>query len=424
MSCKQFNKLVGGIRWSVILFLSVGASTAVAQNTNETPPNFKIAIIADGGLGDSDKLVFQMIKSEGAQAVVHGGDLCVKDGGVAVWDAMITDILGVNFPFFAAIGDDDGDFWDGAHGIQQYLMNRLNRIGIAWDGNLGIKSSLRYKGIFIMLLSPGIRDSGHDLYIREKLAAEKSIWRICSWHKVMRLMQVADKPDGTGWGVYEEARLGGAMTFTGHAHTYTRTHLLSSMMHQTIASTSNTLHIENGKSFVAVSGLAGEGRAAQQLSGDWWAKIYTKTQNAEYGALFAIFNVEGMPNKAKFYFKNIKGEIIDSFTVISHVGSASLNVTMPSRNSADIPQSVTLYPNSPNPFHADTRIRFGLPERLHVTIKVFDVLGREVAILANGHYHAGTHSVVWQPQNLPSGIYYYVLETARERQVRRLLLVR
>ena len=122
-------------------------------------------------------------------------------------------------------------------------------------------------------ISSGFDSGNSDTYIRDQLAADNSVWSICSWHKDMKLMQVGGKEDETGWGVYEEARKGGAVIATAHEHSYSRTHLLSSMMNQTVASTSNTLTLTKGSSFAFVSGLGGHSVRAQLLSGAWWAGI-------------------------------------------------------------------------------------------------------------------------------------------------------
>ena len=82
---------------------------------------------------------------------------------------------------------------------------------------------------------------------------------------------------------------------------------------QSIASTSSTLMIENGKSFVAVVGTGGQEVRPQLRSGDWWASIYTSSQGALAGALFCTFRADGVPDRARCYFKNIAGEIIDRF---------------------------------------------------------------------------------------------------------------
>jgi hypothetical protein len=65
-----------------------------------------------------------------------------------------------------------------------------------------------------------------------------------------------------------------------------------------------------------------------------------------------------------------------------------------------IPLQFQLFQNYPNPFNPSTTIRFSLPQRLHVRLKVFDVLGREVATLVDGEMAAGEHSVLF-----PGGVY-------------------
>jgi predicted phosphodiesterase len=281
-------------------------------------PNFKIAFIGDQGSGAETRAVLSLIKSEGADLVLHQGDFDYNDDPAA-WDAQINDILGQNFPYFASVGNHDEASWDGPNGYQQLLENRMNRLGIPWEGDLGVQSTIKYKGIFIVLVGPGTMGSGHDAYIREKLAADNSIWSICSWHKNMRAMQVGGKSDETGWGVYEAAREGGAIIATAHEHSYSRTYLLSNMSNQTVATRSDTLVLTKGTTFSFVSGLGGESIRSQGLSGSWWASIYTSDQNANYGALFGSFNVEGTRNRASFYFKDIDGNVVDRFTVVSNV---------------------------------------------------------------------------------------------------------
>ncbi|HWW74528.1 MAG TPA: metallophosphoesterase, partial [Pyrinomonadaceae bacterium] len=241
---------------AAVCLLLLLTSPSAAQ---ESPPaNFKVAFIGDQGLGPDAVAVLNLIKAEGAQAALHSGDLEYTDNPAA-WEAQVNGVLGADFPYFVTIGNHDELAWAGANGYQHYVESRFNRLGISWTGSLGVRSSFHYKGVFFVLTAPGIGsgfdDGASDLYIRDQLAADNSVWSVCSWHKNMRLMQAGAKSDETGWGVYEEARKGGAIIATAHEHSYSRTHLLSSMSSQTVAGTSNTLTLTKGNGFAFVSGL-------------------------------------------------------------------------------------------------------------------------------------------------------------------------
>lgn len=292
------------------------------QLSTETPADFMIAFLGDQGLGEDAQAVLRLIRDEGADAVVHAGDFDYRDNPTA-WDAQISTILGDTFPYFACVGNHDERYY-GSGGYQELMEARMNRLGIVWDGDLGVNSSFLYQGIFFVLTAPDVLGSGHAEYIRKKLAEDISKWSICSWHKNMRLMQVGGKRNETGWGVYEESRKGGAIIVTAHEHSYSRTHLLSSCQHQTVASRSDTLALrlddpataeDEGRTFVVVSGLGGKSIRDQELENNWWAGVYTSTQGATYGALFGVFNYGGERGLARFYFKDIDGVVPDEFYV-------------------------------------------------------------------------------------------------------------
>jgi hypothetical protein len=70
----------------------------------------------------------------------------------------------------------------------------------------------------------------------------------------------------------------------------------------------------------------------------------------------------------------------------------------------------TLEGGTPNPFNMRTTICFSLPQREHVTLKVFDVLGREVATLVDGEMEAGEHTVNFNAEWIPGGVYFAQLK--------------
>ncbi|RLD90284.1 MAG: hypothetical protein DRJ09_04680 [Bacteroidetes bacterium] len=80
--------------------------------------------------------------------------------------------------------------------------------------------------------------------------------------------------------------------------------------------------------------------------------------------------------------------------------------------------------NMPNPFVGSTNIRFNLAASQQVTINVYDVTGSQVAVLANGVYNAGQHTVVWNAENLPAGYYLYSIETPTGKMVKKASVIK
>ncbi len=293
-----------------------------------TAPEVTVAFIGDQGRGAGARRVLDLIRSEGADAVVHAGDFDYASDPQG-WTAMIDSVLGSDFPYFAAPGNHDESAWDGATGYRAALEERMRRIGIPWTGTLGEASTHSFGGVFFVLVGPGVTgpgDGNYDLFIRDALAADGSSFRVCTWHKNMNRMQLGTKGNDTGWGVYEESRRGGAIIATGHEHSYSRTHLLADVRNQVVASSGGILELaaddpataaDEGRSFAFVSGLGGVGIRNQDRDGAWWASRYTSDQGAKLGALFGVFHSGGDPRLARFYFKNVDGQMIDEFVVRS-----------------------------------------------------------------------------------------------------------
>jgi hypothetical protein len=88
------------------------------------------------------------------------------------------------------------------------------------------------------------------------------------------------------------------------------------------------------------------------------------------------------------------------------------------------PLQFDLAQNYPNPFNPSTTIRFQLPRASHVTLTVYDVLGREVSVLVNEGKDAGVHEVKFDGSNLASGVYFNRLQAGEFVQIRKLVLLR
>lgn len=84
----------------------------------------------------------------------------------------------------------------------------------------------------------------------------------------------------------------------------------------------------------------------------------------------------------------------------------------------------SLEQNYPNPFNPSTTIKFAIPERNFVTIKVYDVLGNEVATLVNEEKPTGEYEVEFSGKELPSGIFFYKLEAGKYSETKKMILVK
>jgi hypothetical protein len=97
-------------------------------------------------------------------------------------------------------------------------------------------------------------------------------------------------------------------------------------------------------------------------------------------------------------------------------------ITSVTDNKSNIPNQFQLFQNYPNPFNPTTKIDFILPKTSFTTLRVFDVLGREVSVLFAGELTAGHHSEVWNATNYSSGVYFYTLQSGKFSETKKLLL--
>ncbi len=94
------------------------------------------------------------------------------------------------------------------------------------------------------------------------------------------------------------------------------------------------------------------------------------------------------------------------------------------KTSATIPQDFVLYQNYPNPFNANTIIEYQIPRKEKITLKMYDVIGREIVTILDEVVGAGTYRANFDASTLSSGIYYYRLQTKDYVQVRKMVMVK
>lgn len=90
----------------------------------------------------------------------------------------------------------------------------------------------------------------------------------------------------------------------------------------------------------------------------------------------------------------------------------------------DLPAVARLQPNFPNPFNPSTSLSFSLPREGHVSLKVYDARGREVASVFEGTLPEGQHSFQWTADGLPGGVYLYRLQAGDHSETRKMSLVK
>lgn len=96
---------------------------------------------------------------------------------------------------------------------------------------------------------------------------------------------------------------------------------------------------------------------------------------------------------------------------------------------SQLPREFALYSNYPNPFNSSTTIRFDIPEETHVTIEIFDLLGRQVGILTDENKIPGFYELLWNGKDkngkiLPSGVYFYAITAGQFHRLHKMLLVK
>ncbi len=106
------------------------------------------------------------------------------------------------------------------------------------------------------------------------------------------------------------------------------------------------------------------------------------------------------------------------------VQCASLTIIPVKENTSVISSNFALHQNYPNPFNSTTTIEFEISERASVNLIVYDILGREIEKLVDKELEPGRYKVNFNVVNLPSGVYFYTLKTAKFTQTNKMLLIK
>jgi len=116
----------------------------------------------------------------------------------------------------------------------------------------------------------------------------------------------------------------------------------------------------------------------------------------------------------------LKGAVINEVVY----GDTTLSFTVSNEVTQNIPVKPELHQNYPNPFNPATTISYQIPENMHVSLEIYDLLGRRVALLADGIKPAGFHQVEFDASGYASGVYIYRLRTGDIIESRKMILMK
>jgi hypothetical protein len=134
----------------------------------------------------------------------------------------------------------------------------------------------------------------------------------------------------------------------------------------------------------------------------------TSFVGAGFNNLIAVS--KGVTPTSNIYSSNASASFVGPSTDVSEAG--------------DLPNEFSLAQNYPNPFNPTTAIQYDLPMSSNVTLDIFDVLGRKIETLVDANQSAGSHTVIWNANDKPSGTYFYNLRAGDFTETKRMTLLK
>ena len=121
---------------------------------------------------------------------------------------------------------------------------------------------------------------------------------------------------------------------------------------------------------------------------------------------------------------NVQGKVTSGYIYVDNLRLRYPGSVTGIENSNIVPGQFSLEQNYPNPFNPSTVINFNLIKSVKVSLKVYDILGRQVAELINRQLNSGAHSVTFNASGFSSGVYLYKLQTENGSSVKKMLLLK
>ncbi|MDP4175285.1 MAG: T9SS type A sorting domain-containing protein, partial [Bacteroidota bacterium] len=159
----------------------------------------------------------------------------------------------------------------------------------------------------------------------------------------------------------------------------------------------------------------------------------TKADTAfDWTQYFADFTVPS-PDAGKPDYKalSVRLHIYGRFQGVVYFDDLNVQKALPTgvKRISEVVNKFTLEQNYPNPFNPTTTIRYSIPEHAFVTLRIYDMLGREVKTLINAEQNKGVYNVIWNGENnygskVSSGTYIYRIEAGNYNQIKKMILLK
>jgi hypothetical protein len=161
---------------------------------------------------------------------------------------------------------------------------------------------------------------------------------------------------------------------------------------------------------------------ATERNGNYHEVSRLSANNSPVGANYSFVD-EAVENGTTYYYKLHVVDVNGNISVYNSNGQSIVAEATP-ESGASFVSEYALAQNYPNPFNSQTNFNFSIPATGQVTLKVYDMLGREVATVIDGAMNAGTHSVNWSAEGLATGVYMYTLKSGEFSQSNKLLYLK
>lgn len=174
---------------------------------------------------------------------------------------------------------------------------------------------------------------------------------------------------------------------------------------------------------VSQNGVLLQWRTATEMNNSGFA-VERSSNNKTFSKIGFIKGNGSSTNENSYSFldKNVSGTLYYRLNQIDFNGSSKYSKVI--EVNASQPFTYSLKQNYPNPFNPTTVISYSVPEKSFVSIKVYDVIGNEVASLVNNQVDAGSHNVVFNASSLSSGVYFYTITAGNFIATKKLILLK